>query len=91
MKYLFALFLAVCASTAQSACYADYKAKQDEPLRLQYGVARIDGPCNPDDAADELKARLTDVNWVLLNIVSLFDEDGLEERRESAGEFYLRF
>ena len=91
MKYVFALMLTLAATSAQAACYADYKAKQDDPLRLQYGVARIDGPYNADDAADELEPRLEQAGWVLLNVVSVFDDAGLDERRESAGEFYLRF
>jgi hypothetical protein len=32
------LFLAA-AQPAAAACYADYKAKQDAPLRLHYGVS----------------------------------------------------
>ena len=91
MKYALAFFLLLAATTAHASCYADYKAKQDDPLRLQYGVARIDGPCNANDASNELEPRLAAAGWVLLNVVSVFDDTGLDERRESAGEFYLRF
>ncbi|HKK98531.1 MAG TPA: hypothetical protein VJ928_10125, partial [Marivita sp.] len=48
MKRVFYSLLFVLFSlpvTAQAACYADYKAKQDAPLRLHYGVAQINGPC----------------------------------------------
>jgi len=41
-------------ATAQAACYADYKAKQDAPLRLHYGVAEIDTPCTAASARDQL-------------------------------------
>jgi hypothetical protein len=43
MKRIILLTLAFLAvsSAAQAACYADYKAKRDDPLRLHYGVAEI--------------------------------------------------
>ncbi|MFK7744725.1 MAG: hypothetical protein AB8B47_06715 [Roseobacter sp.] len=79
------------ASTASAAeCYADYKAKQDNPLRLHYGVAAI-SQCSKQAAASELTARLAANGWTLLNIVSVFDQNGLAERKESAGPNYLRF
>jgi len=37
--------LMALAGNAQAACYADYKAKRDDPLRLHYGVAEITGDC----------------------------------------------
>jgi len=46
-KILLSLALVAFAGTAQAECYADYKAKQDDPLRLHYGVAQISGPCPP--------------------------------------------
>jgi hypothetical protein len=78
---------------ADAACYADYKAKRDEPLRLHYGVVKVaDGAC-PDGArvAADLARRISGDGWQLLNVVSLFDETGLDQRRESAGEFFLRY
>ncbi|WP_017927668.1 hypothetical protein [Limimaricola hongkongensis] len=84
--------LALSAVSAQAACYADYKAKRDDPLRLHYGVAEISAPCDqPDAAADELRPRLGSDGWSLLAIVSLFGDDGLEKRRDSAGDYYLRY
>ncbi len=74
-----------------SDCYADYKAKQDNPLKLHYGVAQITGECSPASAQAELAPRLAKAGWVLLNVVSVFDASGLNERKESAGPFYLRF
>ncbi|GAD54809.1 hypothetical protein [Limimaricola cinnabarinus] len=80
------------AASAQAACYADYKAKRDDPLRLHYGVAEISPPCDqPEAAADELRPRLGSDGWKLLAIMSLFGEDGLEKRRDSAGDYYLRY
>lgn len=84
-----ALGLALPASAA--GCYADYKAKQDNPLRLHYGVAQINGACDRNAAADELAPRLAAQGWTLLNILSVFGEDGLSSRKDSAGPNYLRF
>ena len=87
------IFLALGAALPAGAagCYADYKAKQDNPLRLHYGVARIDGPCTPEAARAELAPRLSAKGWTLLNVLSVFPEDGLAQRRDSAGPNYLRF
>ena len=85
-----ALALAL-AGPAQAACYADYKAKQDNPLRLHYGVAQVGDACSKRDAAEALRPRLAAGGWTLLNIVSVFGEDGLKERKDSAGQFYLRY
>ncbi|WP_194097758.1 hypothetical protein [Marivivens aquimaris] len=91
MKHILPIVLALLGTAAQADCYADYKAKQDDPLRLQYGVAQINGACEIEAAANELAPRLEGAGWILLNIVSVFDENGLEERRDSAGENFLRF
>ncbi len=81
----------VSAGAAQAACFADYKAKQDNPLRLHYGVAEIRGACSASSARAELQQRLAGQGWTLLNIVSVFDESGLNKRKSSAGQFFLRF
>lgn len=79
------------AGPAAAQCYADYKAKQDNPLRLHYGVAQI-GACGDRKAARaELAPRLAAGGWKLLNIVSTFGPEGLTERKASAGEFFLRY
>ncbi|WP_308916186.1 hypothetical protein [Jannaschia sp. LMIT008] len=80
-----------CAGAAQAACYADYKAKRDDPLRLHYGVIALpDGACDADAAAAALRARLGD-GWQLLSVEGVFGDDGLEERRASAGQYFLRY
>lgn len=85
------LALLVAAAPAEAACYADYKAKQDDPLRLHYGVAEVSA-CGRGAAEAELRARLDRAGWTLLNVLGVFDEAGLtEERRESAGRYFLRF
>lgn len=79
------------AGAAQAACYADYKAKRDDPLRLHYGVAEISGDCSVQAAQEELKTKLSGDNWQLLNVLGVFDDAGLQERKESAGEYFLRY
>jgi len=79
------------ASTAHAACYADYKAKQDSPLRLHYGVAEVEGECIKRNARRQLEDRLNAEGWTLLRVMGVFDDTGLEERKDSAGEYFLRY
>jgi hypothetical protein len=90
---LSALALALTALPAGAACYADYKAKQDDPLRLHYGVAELpDGACGSRGAAAEaLAPRLAGDGWTLLNILSIFGPDALDAKRDSAGSYFLRY
>lgn len=83
--------LLVAAPAFADNCYADYKAKQDNPLRLHYGVAQINGSCSNGSAKSELKSRLAAQGWTLLSVVSTFGSNGLAERKQSAGSYYLRF
>lgn len=94
MKHAFALLLCLAfgwPAVAQAACYADYKAKQDSPLRLHYGVAEISGDCTKPAATRQLQPRLQQAGWTLLNVMSVFDETGLAERKDSAGPHFLRY
>lgn len=95
MKHLIrsAVLCLALAAPAQAACYADYKAKQDDPLRLHYGVMELpDAACaNPGAAAQTVAARLADGGWTLLNVLGLFGPEGLAERKDSAGDNFLRF
>lgn len=96
MKHLMLSLLAAGAlsltAPAQAAtCYADYKAKQDNPLRLHYGVAQINGACDRGAARAELQGRLAAQGWTLLNVISVFGPEGLAQRKSSAGSNYLRF
>jgi hypothetical protein len=88
---LFVLLLAGAAGSAQAACYADYKASRGAPLELQYGVAEVFGDCTVAAAEQELTPRLAADDWQLLEVMDTFDETGLEARRESAGEYFLRY
>lgn len=81
------------ASPAAAACYADYKAKQDDPLRLQYGVIELsESACGSSAAASqEVAERLRRAGWTLLNVVSIFGPEGLEQRKRDAGANFLRY
>ena len=83
----------VTALSAEAACYADYKAKRDNPLRLHYGVMELPDPACQSRAAaeDAARPRLAREGWELLNVVGIFGPEGLDQRRESAGEYFLRF
>ena len=82
----------VLSGPAFAECYADYKAKRDEPLKLHYGVAQVsDGNCSPGAAEGELAPRLAADGWTLLNVLSTFGPEGLEERKASAGAYFLRY
>lgn len=90
----FAPILAVVLTlpmAAHAQCYADYKAKQDSPLRLHYGVAQIRGSCDRGTAQSELKQRLASQGWTLLQVMSVFGPEGLGQRKDSAGRYYLRY
>lgn len=85
------LLVTLSAPAFAADCYADYKAKQDNPLRLHYGVAKVTGPCTKASASAQLSQRLNAQNWKLLNVVSVFGPEGLEQRKNSAGSNFLRF
>lgn len=93
MKILFCSIAAMCllAGAAQAACYADYKAKQDDPLRLHYGVAEVQGDCSVRNAQSQLRGRLASGGWELLNVLSVFDDAQLDQKKDSAGDYFLRF
>ena len=73
----FALSLAAIASLiatalpAQAACYAEYKAKRDNPLELYYDVAKISGPCTVKNAKAQLRKRLKAEGLTLLKVLSV--------------------
>ena len=87
------LLLALAASPASAACYADYKASQHNPFGIHYGVAQLpDTACGSlEAAAAALAPRLAQNGWTLGNILSIFGPEGLEQRKASAGTNYLRY
>lgn len=78
-------------SVAEAGCYADYKAKRDNPLRLHYGVIQLHNGCKKKSAKREVRKRLKANGWVLLNVLSVFKENGLAKRQGSADRFFLRY
>ena len=86
-----ALALSGAPAAAQDPCYADYRAKQDAPLRLHYGTAEVGQPCTVPAAIEALGARLAAAGWTLLDVLGVFGADGLAQREGDAGEFHLRF
>lgn len=90
-----AALVGLAALPAGAACYADYKAKRDDPLRLHYGVIALPDPAcaSREAAAAAIAPRIAADGWTLLSVVSLFDEAGLndEKRRTSAGDYFLRY
>ena len=80
-------------SAAHAACYADYKAKRDNPLRLHYGVVELpNAACrNKGRAAQLIQKRIAVGGWRLLNVMSFFGPEGLDQRKGSAGQFFLKF
>ena len=88
-----ALFLTAAPLAAQAACFADYKAKREPPLRLHYGVIALpDTACaSRAAAAAETARRLRAEGWELLDLMALFGPEGLAERQADAGAFYLRY
>ncbi len=90
---LLAVLATIVAQPAAAACYADYKAKRDNPLRLHYGVIELgDAVCSDIDAARaDIAQRIGSGGWKLLSVLAIFGADGLTEREASAGKFYLRF
>ena len=87
---LAAVMLDGLALPATAECYADYKAKQDDPLRLHYGVAQVSA-CDTGGAEAELTPRLAADGWTLLTVLSTFGPEGLDERKDSAGAYFLRY
>ena len=86
-----ALVLGTLSSAADAACYADYKAKRDNPLKLHYGVMQLRGECSKQAARQEVGQRLNSNGWILLNVLSVFDDSGLSQRKDSAGQHFLRY
>lgn len=85
--------LILCVSgPAMAACYADYRAQRDNPFGLHYGVIELpDDACSVGAAAPVIAGRIGTDGWQLLQVISVFDDSGLDARRSDAGAYYLRF
>ncbi|MCC1494203.1 hypothetical protein [Cognatishimia sp. F0-27] len=91
----FILTLCVTAALpalAQAACFVEYKAKQDSPLRLHYGILQIDGACPGGGQTRAITAdRLQRGGWTLLNIVGRSETVPEDNKKANAGAYYLRY
>lgn len=74
-RLLSALAIAAClaAGAADAACQVQYKAKRDNPLKLDFATATLpDEACaSKDAAAAALAPQLAARGWTLLAIVSI--------------------
>nr|WP_116085601.1 hypothetical protein [Tropicimonas sp. IMCC34011] len=91
-QIVLALVILVVPALAEAACYADYKAKQTDPLRLHYGVIELpESACSDGSAPAVISSRIEKDGWELLTVLGTFGEDGLKKRRGSAGQYFLRY
>lgn len=87
-----ALALLLGAGPVHAACYADYRAMMDNPLRLHYGVVELpDSACSRQAAPRAVARRIASGGWELVQVISVFDAAGLAARRSDAGAFFLRY
>ena len=92
VPFVVALSVIGVAASADAACYADYKAKTDNPLRLHYGVIELPAAaCSPAAARGVIAQRIKADGWQLLNVLGVFDDAGLAQRRANAGAYFLRY
>ena len=76
MKHAFIALLAIgflsIAGTANAACVAEYKAKQDNPLRLDHGTVTVQGnDCTKSGVEAAVRDALASRGWILLSILSV--------------------
>lgn len=95
LSFALAAFLGtfLAAAPAQAACYAEYRAQRQDPVRFHYGIAQVsDAACGSTAAAaQEISPRLQRNGWILVDVLGTFGEDGLASRRQRAGQFYLSY
>ncbi len=86
------LMVTALAGQASAQCFADYKAKQDNPLRLQYGIIELPASACGSRAAAQAHADpvIAASGWTLLQIESIFDATEFQRRRANAGAIHLR-
>ena len=89
---LSAALLLALATQASAQCYADYKAKQDNPLRLQYGLIELPAnACGSIGAATRYAAPvIARSGWTLLQVQSLLTPAQFDARKANAGAIHLR-
>lgn len=88
-----ALLLALAMPGAAAAdCFAHYKAKRDNPLRLHFGIVQLAGSCPPSaSAAETVAGRIASDGWTLLNVVKVSASAPSSGEIANAGAYYLRY
>ena len=66
-----AVGFALIASSAAAECTATYKAKQDNPLRLEQSTITVSGPCSIGVVTPKVQAALAAEGWTLLKVLSV--------------------
>lgn len=92
--FLLIAILVALPFAAHAACYADYRAKQDNPLRFHYGVVKVsNGSCpSGGQVRSDVAGRIARDGWQLVGILGIFGDEGLnDKRRADAGGYYLRY
>ena len=93
MKHRMSLRLVLMVPLVALALAQPALAKQGNPLRLHYGVIKLpDSACgSPAAARPAISARIAHEGWTLLAVLSIFGSEGLAQRKDSAGAYYLRY
>ncbi len=70
IAHILAAAVGACLFTgaAQAACQVEYKAKQDNPLKLFHDVTTVDAPCDSVERA--LRSQLSERGLTLLKVLS---------------------
>ena len=73
------IFVCLTSQLVSAACYTDYKAKKDQPLRLHYGVMKLyESDCKEEsqrDTDNRVSIRLRIAGWQLLGVLATFDDN----------------
>jgi hypothetical protein len=92
MKWIIITLAIFLTQSAQAACYADYKAKQENPLKLHYGIMKFDSvECTAIIVQKKVALRLLPHGWTLLNLLTVSRKLPTTQRKENAGENFLRY
>ena len=92
MKWIIVTLVIFLTQSAQAACYADYKAKQENPLKLHYGIMKFNSvECTASIVQKKVALRLLPHGWTLLNLLTVSRKLPTTQRKENAGENFLRY
>ena len=92
MKWIIITLAIFLTQSAQAACYADYKAKQENPLKLHYGIMKFDSvECTASIVQKKVALRLLPHGWTLLNLLTVSRKLPTTQRKDNAGENFLRY